>query len=49
MTGKLCPKCGGIMSKYGKARRGKELKQRWLCGRTAGCGYVQLTKLEEGK
>lgn len=42
-----CPKCGQPMSKSGRVRKGKELKQRWICARIAGCGHVKLVKIEE--
>jgi len=51
MTEKLCPKCGKPMMKIGKARMGRAIFQKWLCGRLSGCGHILKVKIikEQGK
>ncbi len=43
-----CPRCGGSMICNGKAWRGQEYCQRWLCNAPppAGCGKLIYVPIE---
>ena len=45
-SNKLCPRCGGPMTKAGFQWSGKNRRQLYRCARKTGCGHVTMTPVE---